>query len=405
MNTRLKNIVLFILFWNVNILAAENNLQSNILVSDRNLSVYSEKILISAVNNIKQHKIEKALEQLKELLKINPDFKVAQLIYADLMLSRSQPITDFGNIQNASFENINSLLSEIKARWDFHEEKIDENKLPSSLITLANTQRHVIIVDASASRLFLFENEDGIPRIKSNFYVTIGKNGTGKYTEGDQKTPIGVYFVTGFIPSEDLPDLYGDGAFPIDYPNAWDQRHDRTGYGIWLHGTPGNTYSRAPKDSNGCVIVSNNDLNTLSNFIDEGKTPVIITNSINWINKKEWELRNNKYNFFIEKWRQDWQSRDVNLYLQHYSKEYTGLGKDYNSWVEYKNRVIPMKKFIKVNLFDKSVFLYPGNPDLMVVTFLQDYTSDTFSRKFIKRQYWRMENDGKWRIIYEGAAS
>jgi len=405
MNTRLKNIVLFILFWNVNILAAENNLQSNILVSDRNLSVYSEKILISAVNNIKQHKIEKALEQLKELLKINPDFKVAQLIYADLMLSRSQPITDFGNIQNASFENINSLLSEIKARWDFHEEKIDENKLPSSLITLANTQRHVIIVDASASRLFLFENENGSPRIKSDFYVTIGKNGTEKYTEGDQKTPIGVYFVTGFIPSEDLPDLYGDGAYPIDYPNAWDQRHGRTGYGIWLHGTPSNTYSRAPKDSNGCVIVSNTDLNTLSEFIDEGKTPVIITNSINWLNKQEWELRNNKYNFLIEKWRQDWQSRDVDLYLQHYSKEYVGLGKDYNSWVEYKRRVIPMKKFIKVNLTNKSVFLYPENPNLMVVTFLQDYASDTFNRKFIKRQYWRMENDGKWRIIYEGAAS
>ena len=405
MNTRLKNIVLFILFWNVNILAAENNLQSNILVSDRNLSVYSEKILISAVNNIKQHKIEKALEQLKELLKINPDFKVAHLIYADLMLSRSQQITDFGNIQNASFENINSLLSEIKARWDFHEEKIDENKLPSSLITLANTQRHVIIVDASESRLFLFENENGSPRIKSDFYVTIGKNGTEKYTEGDQKTPIGVYFVTGFIPSEDLPDLYGDGAYPIDYPNAWDQRHGRTGYGIWLHGTPSNTYSRAPKDSNGCVIVSNTDLNTLSEFIDEGKTPVIITNSINWLNKQEWELRNNKYNFLIEKWRQDWQSRDVDLYLQHYSKEYVGLGKDYNSWVEYKRRVIPMKKFIKVNLTNKSVFLYPENPNLMVVTFLQDYASDTFNRKFIKRQYWRMENDGKWRIIYEGAAS
>ena len=405
MKNKLINLILLIFFLNINILAAEKDDRLNLLPPDGNLSIYSETILVNAIENIKQNKIEKALEQLSKLIKINPDFKAAQLMYADLMLSRSQQITDFGNIQNASFDHINSLLSEVKARWGFHKGVIDKDKFPSSLITLANTQSYVIVVDTSASRLFLFENEDGIPRIKSDFYATIGKNGTGKYTEGDQKTPIGVYFVTGFIPSEDLPDLYGDGAFPIDYPNAWDRRHNRTGYGIWLHGTPSNTYSRAPKDSNGCVIVSNNDLNTLSNFIDEGKTPVIITNSINWINKKEWELRNNKYNFFIEKWRQDWQSRDVNLYLQHYSKEYTGLGKDYNSWVEYKNRVIPMKEFIKVNLLDKSVFLYPGNPDLMVVTFLQDYSSDTFNRKFIKRQYWRMENDGKWRIIYEGAAS
>ena len=403
MKVKYKNLILMLFLCNFSI--AEDDIGSSLLSSDKDLSMYSESILIGAIDNVRKKKIDKALEQLNKLIKINPDFKAAQLIYADLMLSRSQKITDFGNIQNASFDHINSLLSEVKARWDFHKITIEKDKIPSSLIKLANSQSHVIIVDASTSRLFLFENENGTPRMKSDFYVTIGKNGTGKYTEGDQKTPIGVYFVTGFIPSEDLPDLYGDGAFPIDYPNNWDQRHGRTGYGIWLHGTPSTIYSRAPKDSNGCVIVSNNDLNTLSHFIDEGKTPVIITNSINWVTKQKWESRNTNYNLFIEKWRQDWESLDVNLYLRHYSKEYIGLGKDYNSWVEYKRRVIPMKKYIKVNLTNKSVFLYPDNPDLMVVTFLQDYASDTFRRKFIKRQYWRMEDDGKWRIIYEGAAS
>ena len=403
MKVKYKNLILMLFLCNFSI--AEDDIRPSLLPLDKDLSMYSESILISAIDNVRKNKINKALEQLNKLIKINPDFKVAQLIYADLMLSRSQKITDFGNIQNASFDYINSLLSEVKARWDFHKLTIEKDKIPSSLIKLANSQSHVIIVDASTSRLFLFENENGTPRMKRDFYVTIGKNGTGKYTEGDQKTPIGVYFVTGFIPSDDLPDLYGDGAFPIDYPNDWDQRHGRTGYGIWLHGTPSAIYSRAPKDSNGCVIVSNTDLNTLSHFIDEGKTPVIITNSINWVTKQNWESRNTNYNLFIEKWRQDWESLDVNLYLRHYSKEYIGLGEDYNSWVEYKRRVIPMKKYIKVNLTNKSVFLYPDNPDLMVVTFLQDYTSDTFRRKFVKRQYWKMEDDGKWRIIYEGAAS
>tara|TARA_B100001964_G_scaffold101195_1_gene113148 strand:- start:321 stop:1532 length:1212 start_codon:yes stop_codon:yes gene_type:complete len=403
MKVKYKNLILMLFLCNCSV--AEDDIGPSLLSSDKDLSMYSESILIGAIDNVRKNKIDKALEKLNKLIKINPDFKAAQLIYADLMLSRSQKITDFGNIQNASFDHINSLLSEVKARWNFHKLTIEKDKIPSSLIKLANSQSHVIIVDASTSRLFLFENENGTPRMKADFYVTIGKNGTGKYTEGDQKTPIGVYFVTGFIPSEDLPDLYGDGAFPIDYPNDWDQRHGRTGYGIWLHGTPSAIYSRAPNDSNGCVIVSNNDLNTLSHFIDEGKTPVIITNSINWVTKQNWESRSTNYNLFVEKWRQDWESLDVNLYLRHYSKEYMGLGKDYSSWVEYKRRVIPMKKYIKVNLTNKSVFLYPDNPDLMVVTFLQDYASDTFRRKFIKRQYWKMEDDGKWRIIYEGAAS
>ena len=132
---------------------------------------------------------------------------------------------------------------------------------------------------------------------------------------------------------------------------------------------------------------------------------MIIANSINWINKKEWRKRNDNYNLFVEQWRRDWETRNVKLYLRHYSKEYTGLGKNYDSWVQYKSRVIPTKKFIKVDLSNKSVFLYPDIPDLMVVTFLQDYSSDTFRRKFVKRQYWRMEEDGKWRIIYEGTAS
>ena len=30
----------------------------------------------------------------------------------------------------------------------------------------------------------------------------------------------------------------GDGAFPLNYPNEWDRRLNKTGSGIWLHGTP-----------------------------------------------------------------------------------------------------------------------------------------------------------------------
>ncbi len=373
--------------------------------SDQGLSTHSESLLINAVEHIKNNNTEQALQDLRQLIQVNPDFKAAQLMYADLMLARTQIITDFGNIPNASFERITALRDEVQARWRYYKAPVDRNKIPSSLIQIAKKQDHVIVVDSSRSRLFLFKNIKGVPTLIKDFYITIGKNGTGKYVEGDQKTPVGVYFVTGFIKPEELPDLYGDGAFPINYPNAWDQRHGRTGYGIWLHGTPSKTYSRPPRDSNGCVIVSNQDLNILSPFIKKGHTPVIISDSIDWVSKQEWQKRSDDYEQFVETWRQDWESRDVNLYLRHYSKEYSGLGKDYNSWVEYKSRVNPSKKFIKVNLTNTSIFLYPGEEQLMVVTFVQDYASDNFHKKFTKRQYWRMEDDGQWRIIYEGAAS
>jgi len=254
-------------------------------------------------------------------------------------------------------------------------------------------------------RLYLFENRNGIPKLLTDFYVTIGKNGIGKFEEGDQKTPIGVYFVTSFIEPRELPDLYGDGAFPINYPNAWDRRNGHTGYGIWFHGTPSNTYSRPPRDSNGCIIVSNQDFMTVAPFMETGRTPVILAEKIDWIPQTDWVKQKKKFKQFIEQWRLDWESRDTNLYLSHYSKEYSGLGKDYGSWVDFKRRVNNSKKFIKVDISETSIFLYPDGANIIVVTFEQDYVSDTFKRRYRKRQYWRMEKDGEWRIFFEGSVA
>ena len=116
-------------------------------------------------------------------------------------------------------------------------------------------------------------------------------------------------------------------------------------------------------------------------------------------------LKVSQYITFLEQWRKDWESRDAELYLRHYSRDYSGLGKDYKDWVQYKRRVNPSKNFIRVNLTDRSMFLYPGNERILVVTFVQDYTSNDVRRRFTKRQYWRREDDGKWRIIYEGSVS
>jgi hypothetical protein len=62
------------------------------------------------------------------------------------------------------------------------------------------------------------------------------------------------------------------------------------------------------------------------------------------------------------------------------------------------------KSFIKVDLVDTSIFVYPdGTGHIMVVTFMQNYSSNSFKRAYRKRQYWKMEEDGNWRIIFEGS--
>src|SRR6267378_925842 len=117
----------------------------------------------------------------------------------------------------------------------------------------------------------------GKPRFVADYYVSSGKNGPLKVREGDEKTPIGVYHVTASLPREELSDFYGSGAFPINYPNEWYRIQGRNGHGIWLHGTPSNTYSRPPRSSNGCVVLANSDLDALAGKLQIGVTPVIIS--------------------------------------------------------------------------------------------------------------------------------
>ena len=59
---------------------------------------------------------------------------------------------------------------------------------------------------------------------------------------------------------------------------------------------------------------------------------------------------------------------------------------------------------LKVGVSDLSVFAYPGQRDLMMVTFAQDYRTDNVSRRTLKRQFWAREG-GRWRIVHEAAIS
>lgn len=367
-----------------------------------------ERLLVDALEKIRSDRVNEALPMLHRVTTANPKFRLAQLIYADMLLARSRPLKGFGGFPSARYDQILSLREEARARWSHYLAQPPENRIPGSLVELGPHQTHAVVVDASQSRLYLFENRGGIPRLVHDFYASLGKQGVMKFREGDQKTPIGVYFVTGFISPEELPDLYGDGAFPIDYPNAWDQRHGRTGYGIWLHGTPSDTYSRPPRDSDGCVIVSNRDLNKLATYLKSenlNTIPVVITQDIRWLTLKDWQGRQERFGNYVDQWRRDWESRNADLYLSHYSPKYSGLGKDYEGWVEYKRRVNSAKEFIDIEISDKSMFLYPGEEGLLVVTFEQEYKSNNIRRRFVKRQYWRLEEDGTWRIVYEGSVS
>ncbi|MBZ0091968.1 MAG: L,D-transpeptidase family protein, partial [Sulfuricellaceae bacterium] len=251
--------------------------------------------------------------------------------------------------------------------------------------------------------LYLYQNDDGVPHYVKDFYVTLGKRGVGKTKEGDKLSPEGVYFVTSALPKEKLTDFYGPIAFPISYPNEWDRRLGRDGHGIWLHGTPSDTYSRPPRASDGCVVLTNPDITTLSHSIQAGLTPVVISDQVQWVDESTWKRDRTDLQLSFDNWLKDWSSRNTDRYLSHYSSQFEADGQNLKAWGEQKRQVNASKQWIEVKAARVSMFGYPGKDEMAVITFDQNYRSNNLNNQMRKRQYWKRE-DGEWKIVYEGAA-
>ncbi|WP_076601168.1 L,D-transpeptidase family protein [Aromatoleum tolulyticum] len=353
---------------------------------------------------IEANRLDAALERTEEVLRAYPNFRLAHLIKGDLLLARSKPISTFGNAP-APAERVSELRDEAIARLRAYRERpAAATYIPRYLLQMGPDQRFAVVVDTKRARLYVYANEGGKPRFVADYYISHGKAGTDKRVEGDNKTPLGVYEVTSFIEQAKLPDLYGIGAFPINYPNEWDRRLGRTGHGIWLHGTPSNTYARPPLSSEGCVTLANQDFLKLSNFVQPGLTPVIISNDIEWLSLDDWQAERRNLQLAIEDWRRDWEKAgEVGRYLSHYSKDFRSDTQNFAEWSEQKRKVAASRQWIKVRLDKLSMFRNPGRDDIVVVTFEQDYRSDDLSDRVRKRQYWLKEG-GRWKIVYEGKA-
>jgi murein L,D-transpeptidase YafK len=362
-----------------------------------------EAQLARIFEQIDQNRLDVALEQVEALTRSHPNFRLAQLVKGDLLMARGRQISTFGSVPNAPQDKLADLRDEALARLQAQRSKPPANAVPRYLLQMQQAQKYAVVVDTRKSRLYLYQNDQGTPRLVSDYYITHGKLGADKLREGDKKTPLGVYHVTNSLSRQKLGDFYGPGAFPINYPNEWDKRNGRNGSGIWLHGTPSDTYSRPPRASDGCVVLTNPDFDALSRHMQIGLTPVIISDGIEWASLDEWQNERRALNQQIEQWRSDWESLDVHRYLSHYSNRFQSEDQNFAQWSEHKRKVAAGKQWIKVSTNNLGMFRNPGKGDLVVVTFEQSYRSDNLSNVMKKRQYWQKEN-GRWKIIYEGAA-
>ena len=373
-----------------------------------------EGALVRALETLNAGGIKPALKELDAALAKNPNFRLGHLMRGDLLMAKSgatlaltaTPPSNDRKGHPDTVASIANLRHEAQVRLSRYYDAPADDALPTSVLQMAPGQEHALLIDSLRSRIYVFRNDNGRPQRVADFYTSIGKLGMEKAREGDQKTPLGVYRVTSRVAKEKLSNFYGPGAFPINFPNDIDRRLGRTGSGIWIHGTPSDTYSRPPLASDGCVVLTNEDFQQLGKYVDPGSTPVVISRSVEWQSPAEWTAFRSAFDGYLMDWKRDWESLNMDTYLAHYSSAFEADGKDIAEWSATKRRVNAAKSYVKVNIDNVSVFEYTtavNKPPMIMVTFDQDYRSSNNVAKMKKRQYWQRE-DGRWKIIFEGAA-
>lgn len=344
-----------------------------------------------------------ALEHAETLVRDVPNFQLAQLVYGDLLLAQTRALPTMGqapgDIAAKAPQRLDQLRQEAEKRLAALRERPPAGTLPSQFITLPPTTRHAIAVDASRSRLYLFENGPQGLHLVADHYASIGKLGSDKRLEGDQRTPLGVYFITSRLEGRQLTDFYGVGALTLNYPNEYDRRLGRTGSGIWLHGVPAESYARSPQSTDGCVVLSNPELQSIIDRVQLRNTPVVIARSLQWVAPAVKEPERRSLSNLLEGWRTARASGDINRLMAFYSAQFSNGGKDLSQWRQMIERDIQQVRGRELQLKDVSILGWRDQSDVLVITFGE--VAEGQRTGAVKRQYWGKEG-GLWKIFYEG---
>jgi lipoprotein-anchoring transpeptidase ErfK/SrfK len=375
-----------------------------------------ESRLIGIYRAIGAGRLDAATDAAAALTHDVPGFRLAQLVYADLLSVRvghapgfaagTLPAGALAAAGPGAAASIASGLSELHEeavqRLRALQERPPADKLPAELVLLPKSVHHAVVVDTARSRLYLYENGPQGLRLAADTYVSVGKQGVDKTVEGDQRTPLGVYFVSDRMGGGALEQRFGAGALELNYPNFFDRLHGRTGKGIYVHGVPQDTYSRPPQDSDGCVVLANDDLLALMSTIPVHDTPVVITRGVHWIAPADAQRRREAILEAVTRW-QGARAVDDEARLDAFYAPGTApaAASAPPPTLVLRGRTVPNPAAHHApRVFeDLSVLAWSDDQDTMVVTFRE--RTPHLRGSAVRQQYWERERS-QWRIVAEG---
>ncbi len=362
-----------------------------------------EARLIEVYRLIRAGDTRQALAKAESLARDVPNFQLAQLVYGDLLLTRRGKLGPLevapSELPASAASNWAQLRQEAAVRLAALTERPPAHAAPRQFIDIPPSTRHAIAIDASRSRLYLFENDAQGLRLVADHYVSLGRLGVDKTEQGDQRTPLGVYFITSRLEGRQLKDFYGPGALTLNYPNEYDRRRGKTGGGIWLHGVPPENYARAPQSTDGCVVLANDDLMRLLREVSPRRTPVVITPKLEWVAQSQTERERTTARAMVEQWRQARSRGDMARLMAFYSPQFTSGNANLADWSKSLGKELNAAGGRESELKELSILSWRDTSEVLIVTFGEVLKGQRSGP--MKRQYWGKES-GQWKIFFEG---
>ena len=363
----------------------------------------AEARLIEVYKLLAQSQGRDALAKAENLVRDYPNFQLAQLVYGDLLSARVRPVHILGDVPPNLLKDAAPALAELRdesqMRLKALRERPPQGSVPSQFLALSPRNKHAIAIDASRSRLYLFENRATGLKLVADFYISVGKSGLEKNIEGDLRTPMGVYFITSNLDPKSLKNFYGSGALPLNYPNVLDSKRGKTGKGIWLHGTPPGQFSRPPQATDGCVVLANPDLDQIIRTVEVRTTPVVISQQLNWITQKVVRSESKAFEDALNAWQTAKSSGNVDRVLSFYSPDFNNNGQTLTEWTPTLRTELTKGRGRAIQLKDLSLLRWTDANDTMIVTF-GEVAAGTVTGP-TKRQYWARQGS-QWKIFFEG---
>jgi murein L,D-transpeptidase YafK len=227
-----------------------------------------------------------------------------------------------------------------------------------------------ILVDKKTNTLTVSEYVEGAYKPIKTYHATLGKVAGDKMDESDLKTPEGIYTFTSKLTPPGLARKFGVMAFYMDFPNTYDKLAGRTGHSIMLHATNEPDRLNKDYDSEGCVVVKNEELEEIRQHIRLGLTPILVFAELT----DEWRKpgQDAKIKSFFESWIKAWETEDIETYISHYHSDFSAQGKDRAAWKTYKTQL--NKQYASIEIGPEDVHVY-RHPKYSMITFTQNYRS------------------------------